>query len=58
MTPVTPVTRACAQFPMNEIILKFDKMMPGKPKSEKREMLLKDSVRLLKHIGAGSGGRE
>ena len=33
-------TAALSQFPMNEIILKFDKMMPGRPKSEKREVLL------------------
>jgi len=38
------------QFPMNEIILKFDKMMPGRPKSEKREMLLKDSVPILTEL--------
>jgi len=38
------------QFPMNEIILKFDKMMPGRPKSEKREMLLKDAVPILTEL--------
>jgi len=39
------------QFPMNEIILRFDKMMQnGRPKTEKREMLLKDSVPLLTEI--------
>jgi len=36
---------------MNEIILRFDKMMAsGRPKTEKREMLLKDSVPLLTEI--------
>ncbi|KAL1526400.1 hypothetical protein AB1Y20_015113 [Prymnesium parvum] len=38
------------QFPANEIILKFDKALPGRPKSEKREMLLKDSVPLLTEL--------
>ena len=37
-------------FPMNEIILRFDKMMQGRQKSEKREMLLKDSVPILTEI--------
>ena len=37
------------QFPMNEIILRFDKMMhnSNRQKTEKREMLLK--------VGNGSG---
>ena len=37
---------------MNEIVLRFDKMMhnQGKPKTEKREMLLKDSVPILTEI--------
>jgi len=35
---------------MNEIILKFDKMMPGRPKTEKREMMLKDSVPILTEL--------
>jgi len=40
------------QFPMNEIILKFDKMMhnSGRPKTEKREMMLKDSVPILTEL--------
>ena len=38
------------QFPMNEIILRFDKMMAGRQKSEKKEMLLKDSVPILTEI--------
>jgi len=39
------------QGQMNEIILRFDKMMAsGRPKTEKREMLLKDSVPLLTEI--------
>jgi len=36
--------------PMNEIILRFDKMMSSKPKTEKREMLLKDCVPILTEI--------
>jgi len=35
------------QFPMNEIILRFDKMMHGRQKTEKREMLLKDALPIL-----------
>ena len=35
------------QFPMNEIILRFDKMMHGRQKTEKKEMLLKDCVPIL-----------
>ena len=38
------------QFPMNEIILRFDKMMHGRQKTEKREMLLKDAVPILTEI--------
>ena len=38
------------QFPMNEIILRFDKMMHGRQKTEKREMLLKDSIPILTEI--------
>jgi ATP-dependent HslUV protease ATP-binding subunit HslU len=38
------------QFPMNEIILRFDKMMHGRQKMEKREMLLKDSVPILTEL--------
>jgi len=38
------------QFPMNEIILRFDKVMHGRQKSEKKEMLLKDSVPILTEI--------
>ena len=38
------------QQPMNEIILRFDKMMHGRQKTEKREMLLKDSVPILTEI--------
>jgi len=34
-------------FPTNEIILRFDKIMAGKNKTERREMLLKDSVPIL-----------
>ena len=30
------------QQPMNEIILRFDKMVQGRQKTEKREMLLKE----------------
>lgn len=37
-------------FPMNEIILRFDKMMSGRQKSEKRSMLIKDSVPILTEI--------
>merc|ERR1719207_328109 len=37
-------------FPMNEIILRFDKMMQGRQKSEKREMLLKDAVPILTEL--------
>ena len=37
-------------FPMNEIILRFDKMMAGRQKLEKREMALKDAVPLLTEI--------
>merc|ERR550514_1016109 len=32
---------------MNEIILRFDKMMHGRQKTEKKEMLLKDCVPIL-----------
>ena len=35
---------------MNEIILRFDKMMHGRQKLEKREMPLKDAVPLLTEI--------
>ena len=39
------------QFPMNEIILRFDKMVSnGRPKTEKREMLLKDCVPILTEL--------
>ena len=38
------------QFPMNEIVLRFDKMMSGRQKTEKREMLLKESVPILTEI--------
>lgn len=37
-------------FPMNEIILRFDKMMQGRQKLEKREMLLKDAVPILTEL--------
>ena len=39
-------------FPMNEIILRFDKMAGGggRPKVEKREMMLKDAVPVLTEI--------
>jgi len=36
-----------SSMPMNEIILRFDKMMHSKPKLEKREMALKDSIPIL-----------
>ena len=36
------------QFPMNEIILRFDKMMAGgRGKTEKREMMVRDCVPIL-----------
>merc|ERR1712072_930663 len=38
------------QFPMNEIILRFDKMLAGRQRTEKKEMLLKDSVAVLTEI--------
>jgi len=38
------------QFPMNEIILRFDKMMAGRQRTEKKEMLLKDSVAVLTEL--------
>jgi len=38
------------QFPMNEIILRFDKMMHGRQKMEKREMQLKDAVPILTEL--------
>lgn len=38
------------QFPMNEIILRFDKMMHGRQKSEKKEMMVKDSIPILTEI--------
>ena len=38
------------QFPMNEIILRFDKMLAGRQRTEKKEMLLKDSVTPHPHI--------
>lgn len=34
-------------MPVNEIILRFDKMMTGRPKMEKREMSVKDAVPIL-----------
>merc|ERR1719453_1802315 len=37
-------------FPMNEIILRFDKMMHSRQKMEKREMPLKDAVPILSEI--------
>jgi len=37
-------------FPMNEIILRFDKMMHQRQKMEKREMPLKDAVPILSEI--------
>ena len=38
------------QFPMNEIILRFDKMMHGRQKTEKKEMVLKDCVPILTEL--------
>ena len=38
-------------FPMNEIIVRFDKMMAGK-KMEKREMQVRDSIPILEEIEA------
>ena len=37
-------------FPMNEIILRFDKMMHGRQKMEKREMSLKEAVPILTEL--------
>jgi len=37
-------------FPMNEIILRFDKMMSSRQKMEKREMPLRDAVPILTEL--------
>jgi len=37
-------------FPMNEIILRFDKMMSSRQKMEKREMPIKDAVPILTEL--------
>jgi len=46
-----PMEGGNGQFPMNEIILRFDKMMhSGRQKTEKKEMLLRDCVPILTEI--------
>ena len=39
-------------FPMNEIIVRFDKMMGGSKKMEKREMQVRDSIPILEELEA------
>ena len=39
-------------MPMNEIIVRFDKMMGGNKKMEKREMQVRDSIPILEEAEA------